>query len=242
MMKKYFIIVVLLIIVVPLTAQKLSIWAFPVTDYIIDADSVTIVQVKLPKGLVIKEKTLGLVRSGFNKPGDSVITVGSGRCRMIKEGYFYFALLKKYLARKPVAGDLLYADITTPEFYSYRIFGAIRHNIIIKSIQDDTIADIIKVLHLKTREDEMQLLTKLKNEVIFTGKVMSEENNNQNMLITEGKFKNQKLFAAMQSISEDDVINFLNYIDVKPEKYAGHTWKFSEIMATWIVGGAPTVN
>ncbi len=70
---------------------------------------------------------------------------------------------------------------------------------------------------------------------------MGEENNNQNMLITEGKFKSQKLFAAMQAVTVADIKDFLGYINVKPGKYAGHAWKFSEIMATWMAAGAPTV-
>lgn len=241
-MKKYFIITAILFAFVQLPAQHLKIIAFPLTDYIIEAnDSVTIVQIKLPPGLSIKEKTYGLIRSLFVNPGDSVITVGSGRCHLIKSDYYYFGLLKKYMPRKPLAGELLYADISTPAFYDGKLFNAIRHNITINSIQGDLIANLNIVMQQKTEDDEMAVLVKLHEDVKFTGKVMNDENNNQNMLITDGVFKNQKLFTAMQAITVADVKNFLQYINARPEKYAGHSWKFSEIMATWMAAGAPTV-
>lgn len=241
-MKKYFIITAILFAFVQLRAQQLKIIAFPITDYIINAgDSVTIVQIKLPPGFSTKEKTYGLIRSLFVNAGDSVITVGSGRCRLIKADYYYYGLLKKYMPRKPVAGDLLYTDVSTPDFYHGKLFDAVRHQITINSVQENLIADLNTVVQLKTSDDELTVLNKLQEDVKFTGKVMGEENNNQNMLITEGKFKSQKLFAAMQTVTVADVKDFLGYINARPEKYAGHAWKFSEIMATWMAAGAPTV-
>ena len=34
---------------------------------------------------------------------------------------------------------------------------------------------------------------------------------------------------------------FLKYIIARPKNYAGNSWKISEIFATWIDGGTPTV-
>ena len=45
----------------------------------------------------------------------------------------------------------------------------------------------------------------------------------------------------MQAVTVPEVENFLKYIAARPAKYAGNTWKFSEIMATWMDAGAPTV-
>lgn len=241
-MKKILIGVATFLFSFTLYAQQLSQIALPITDYIIEAsDSVIIIQVKLSEGLSIKQKTYGLVRSVFNKPGDSVITVGSGRCQLIKSEYYYYGLLKKYMPRKPLPGELLYTDVTVPKFYAGTLFNAIRHGITLNSVQDAAIANLATVLQLKSLDEEMQLLTKLQEDVIFTGKVMHDENNSQDMLITEGRFKAQKLFTAMQTITVADVKYFLEYINIRPEKYAGHTWKFSEIMATWMAAGAPTV-
>lgn len=242
-MKKILIAAVPLLFIWHLNAQQLNQIALPITDYVIEAgDSIIIVQVKLPQELSIKQKTYGLVRSVFNKPGDSVITVGSGRCQLIKGEYYYYGLLKKYMPRKPQPGELLYTDVTVPKFYAGTLFNAIRHSITLNSVQDVVIANLAAALQLKSSDEEMQLLTKLQEDVKFTGKVMHEENNNQDMLITEGKFKTQKLFTAMQAVTIADVKYFLEYMDARPEKYAAHTWKFSEIMATWMVSGAPTVK
>lgn len=242
-MKKILIAVTPLLFLMQVYAQQLNQIAMPVTDYIIEAnDSVIIVQVKLPEGLSIKLKTYGLIRSVFNTPGDSVITVGSGRCQLIKGEYYYYGLLKKYMSRKPLPGELLYTDVSTAPFYAGALFNAVRHSLEINSVQGDLMANLTTTMQLKTSEDEMSLLTKLQDDVKFTGKVMHEENDKQDMVITDGRFKTLKLFAAMQTITVADVKYFLEYINARPEKYAGHTWKFSEIMATWMVSGAPTVK
>lgn len=242
-MKKILITAVPILLTLQIYAQQINQIALPVTDYIVEAgDSVIIVQVKLPAGLSIKQKNFGLIRSVFNNPGDSVITVGSGRCQLIKGEYYYYGLLKKYMPRKPLAGELLYTDVTGPKFYAGTLFNAVRHSLIINSVQGDLIASLNTVMQIKTSEDEMPWLTKLQEDVKFTGKVMHEENDKQDMVIKDGKFKTQKLFTAMQAITVADVTDFLDYINAKPEKYAGHTWKFSEIMATWMVSGATTVK
>jgi hypothetical protein len=62
------------------------------------------------------------------------------------------------------------------------------------------------------------------------------------MVLPDGIFKGKKLFATMQVITDKDVIAFLKYINARPNIYAGGTWKFSEIFATWMAGGTPTVQ
>ena len=242
-MKKYLAAAAFLLFAFQIKAQWTKQIAFPITSYIVEAgDSVTIVQLKLPQGFSIKEKTYGLVRSVFKTTGDSVITVGSGRCSLIKSEYCYYGLLNKYMRRKPVAGDLLYTDVTTPPFYTGYLFDVIRHNITINNVAEKTIADLTIILQVKTADDELPLLTALAEDVKYTGKVMSELNNSQDMMIPEGRFKDQKLFAAMQKITVADVTDFFKYINARPVKYAGNTWKMSEIMATWMVAGAPAVK
>ncbi len=242
-MKKYFIVTIFLIFVLRGSAQQIQIMAFPITDYILNpSDSVTIVQLKLPAGFTIKEKTYGLIRSVFNTAGDSVATVGSGRCHLIKENYYYYGLPKKSLSRKPIAGDLLYTDVTTQVFYKGYLLNVIKHAVTINSIEEKTLANLETVVQLKNEAAELLVLEKIMEDVKYTARVMTQEKDNQDMMITKGTYKNQKLFAAMQAVTVADVKYFLQYIDARPEKYAGHTWKFSEIMATWMVSGAPTVK
>jgi hypothetical protein len=62
------------------------------------------------------------------------------------------------------------------------------------------------------------------------------------MVLPDGIFKGKKLFATMQLITDKDVIAFLKYISARPAIYAGGTWKFSEIFATWMASGTPTVQ
>ena len=57
----------------------------------------------------------------------------------------------------------------------------------------------------------------------------------------EGTFKGEMLYFTMMYIDTIQIIDFLEYINARPELYAGYTWKFSEIFATWLAAGAPKV-
>lgn len=59
--------------------------------------------------------------------------------------------------------------------------------------------------------------------------------------VTEGRFKGKDLFTAMEYVDENDVKSFLRFVKEFPYKYQGVEWKFSEIFATWIIEGSPTV-
>ena len=54
--------------------------------------------------------------------------------------------------------------------------------------------------------------------------------------------KGNRFFAAMQAVTGTEVEKFLKYIHARPEKYAGNSWKFCEIMATWMMAGAPAAG
>lgn len=224
-------------------AQRTKVMSFPITDYIINAgDSVTIVQIQLPKGLSIKDKAYCLIKPVIGITADTAFTVGNGKCYLIKGDYYYFGLFKKSLLRTPVAGDLLYADVMAPAAYEGVLFDAIKHSITLNNVFDSALVNLNAVLQISNEQGEKPYLERLAADIKFTGAEMIKQGAITNEPITKGKFSGQKILNAMQAVSIEDVKDFLRYIYARPEKYAGHTWKISETMATWMVAGAPTVK
>ena len=78
-------------------------------------------------------------------------------------------------------------------------------------------------------------------DIQFTGNAMKKQMPDQNKQIEGGLFKGKKLFEAMETISRKELEEFFKYIVARPERYAGNTWKLSEIVATWMVNKAPQV-
>jgi hypothetical protein len=62
-----------------------------------------------------------------------------------------------------------------------------------------------------------------------------------NVNIQSGKFEGKPVLNVMTASTQQDVIDFFEYMIARPNLYAGHEWKVSEIFATWLTGGAPTV-
>jgi hypothetical protein len=78
-------------------------------------------------------------------------------------------------------------------------------------------------------------------DIQYTGKEMLQQHDGQDRIVATGRFKDKKLFTAMQQITNTDVTDFLDYIIARPRLYAGNDWKIAEVFATWMDGGAPTV-
>lgn len=242
-MKKILIIALLINTAAAVFAQTTKIMGFPITDYITNAgDSVTIVQVKLPQGLAIPEKKLGLLKTIYKSPLDTATTIATGRCQLVKGDYYYFGLQTKNIIKKPKGGELLYTTVTIPaSFYTGIIFNITTHHITLNSVEGTLLADISIAIKITNAADETAIIEKIVADVKFTGKAMSQQGDSQDALITTGKFRDKKVFAAMQAITAADIKDFLEYIAARPTMYAGNTWSVSEITATWMAAGAPTV-
>lgn len=64
---------------------------------------------------------------------------------------------------------------------------------------------------------------------------MLEQNEVQQQTIAGGDFDGMPLFETMQNVTKEDVNNFLKYGGARLAKYAGITWKISDVFATWMV-------
>jgi hypothetical protein len=241
-MKKWLLVFCICIAAFPLLSQNKQVVAFPITDYMVKAnDSLTVVQIKMPPGLSIAEKTPGILKAAYSLTDTTTADLGAGKCQLIKSDYYYFGIFTYNIIRKPKQGDLVYTFVELKNNYTGLLFKMASHNITINSVEENLIIDFITAFNLKDAAAEKPFIDSMVNDVIYTGKAMAQQNNNQDMDITSGRFKGKKLFATMQTITGKDVTDFIKYIIARPKKYAGNTWKFSEIFATWITSGAPTV-
>ncbi|MFZ4058077.1 MAG: hypothetical protein ACOYKE_08045 [Ferruginibacter sp.] len=216
--------------------------AFPITDYILNpSDSIAIVQIKLPTGLAITEKRLGVFKSLWSQEDTSVVMIGYGRCNLIKGDYYYFTINHAKSSRKPTKGDLIYTQIQLPNLYKGVLYGVIEHGIILLDVYEAPMISDVSVLKYMDETIELNNLQKLVDDIQFTGKTMIEQQM-QDVAITEGTYKGENILAFMKNkTTVADVKAFLKYVAARPTKYAGKSWKISEIFATWVVAGAPTV-
>lgn len=224
-----------------LQAQDKTVMAFPITDYIIEKDSVTIVQVVLPEGIEVREKAVGILKKVYTSTDTAVSIVASGRCQLIKGNYLYFGLLKKDIKQQPVAGNLIYVFAEAPGKYAGSLFQVICYGIVLQNVEGIPLATMSNVLALKGREEEMAVIEQLAEDVRYTGTEMAKQGG-ADMPILTGHYKGKSIFAAMQAVTGTEVEKFLKYIHARPEKYAGNSWKFCEIMATWMMAGAPAAG
>lgn len=62
-----------------------------------------------------------------------------------------------------------------------------------------------------------------------------------NIKIKSGKNQDKPVLNTMIACNKKDVTDFLAYMIARPSLYAGQEWKVSEVFATWLSEGVPTV-
>jgi hypothetical protein len=217
--------------------------AFKITDYIRPlTDSSSVVQVYKPVSYpaVIRDKQPGVLYHCYKngtKPDTALI--GWGRCSLIKGDYYYFGIrLKK--DQQPSEGDIIYLKMKIPYRYDGLLLNVMNHSISFTNVYGQNFMKSDAVF-TNTKNDELSMLDSMVNDIKFTGIAMLQQIPDQNQLIKDGLYNGKKLFEAMQDVKRNELELFLKYMIARPKIYAGNTWKISEIMATWMTGGTPTV-
>ena len=217
-------------------------FAFRITDYRVKLnDTVTVVQVTLPDAfpLSIHDKQIGILKHRYVNGTLDTSLIGWGMCHLIKGNYYYFAI-NKYKAEEPEQGDLLYTRCKTPVYYKSLLFDINRHAISMTTVDDNQFYHAANIFQLDQRT-EKELLDSMAADIRFTGALMKKQMPEQNQIIQGGIFHRKKLFDAMGTTTRDELEEFLKYIVARPERYAGNTWKLSEIYATWMINKTPQV-
>lgn len=216
--------------------------AFPITDYMIDLnDSTRLVQLQLPDDLPLKDKQLGIIYGVYNGSKNETVQKGYGRCNLIKGNYYYFSIGNNTSGLALKKGDLLYTFMDKTDIYFGLIPRLASHFIRLQNVYEEPLFDRYSVFNNWSKEDEQKLIDSLVADIKFTGKYFIENNPSIDKPIISGDYKGKKTLYVMTECKQVDVSNFINYIIARPRLYAGKDWKISEIFATWLSEGAPTV-
>jgi hypothetical protein len=216
--------------------------AFPITDYMKDiGDTIKIVQVHLPDGVTIADKQIGLLRGMYRDKHADTALIGAGRCHLIKGDYYYFTINYKKSGVQPREGDLLFTMTAKAPVYYGNIVRLASYYIGLKNVYEEPLYDKIKVFSQWQKDDEETLIDSMVADIHFTGNYFLTNNPDMNVKIKSGKNEGKLVLNTMIACSKKDVNDFLEYMIARPRLYAGHEWKLSEVFATWLSEGAPTV-
>ncbi len=216
--------------------------ALPITDYITPlSDTVKLVQVHFPDNSIIKEKQLGLLKAVYKTSKEDVVEKGVGRCNLIKGEYYYFTIDISKTKLQPEAGDLLYMNLPKPSSYINQLVKVAAHYIELTDVYETPFYDRYSIFNSWTEKEERAVLDSMVKDIVFTGDYFNTNSPENDVLVTSGPYKDKKAFSLMMKSNVKMLADFLDYIIARPALYAGRSWKISEIFATWLTSGAPTV-
>ncbi len=128
--------------------------------------------------------------------------------------------------------------IPTTEYRSI-FFEMLKNAIYMQDVYEEKyFYDMTEILYSDSKDIEQQILEEILADVKTTATAMREQM--ESPAVTDGRFKETDVFLAMDNSTTEDLMSFLRYIQSRPRKYQGITWKSSEIYATWIISGAPS--
>lgn len=216
--------------------------AFPITDYIVElTDSSKVVQVQLPDGHSIQEKQLGLVWGVYNGSKEEAVEKGYGKCHLIKGDYYYFTISNNKSGLPLKKGDLLYVLTEKPDIFAGLIPQIAAHFIRLQDVYETSFFDRYNIFGYWDETMEKQLIDSMVADIRFTGDYFIENNPSIDKPINSGDYKGKNTLYVMAGCQPEDLAKFLDYIIARPRLYAGRDWKVSEVFATWLSEGAPTV-
>lgn len=216
--------------------------AFPITDYIVNLnDSTRLVQIEMPESLTLKDKQFGLLYGVYENTAATAIQKGYGRCQLIKGDYYYFAITNNTSGQPVTKRDLLYTFVEKTTIYQGRLPQLAAHFIRLLDVYENSLYDRYNIFMKWSMEDEKKIIDSIIADIRFTGKYFIKENPSMDILIQKGDYKGRKTLYVMAECQKADVIKFFDYVIARPRNYAGREWKVSEIFATWLSEGAPTV-
>lgn len=230
-----------------LTAQEPSkrLIVLPITDYIVQLnDSISLVQIKLPENskISIKEKTMAVLLHKYNNDsGLDTSIIGYGRCNLIKGLYYYFTI-KPQKNQTIKAGDLLHCSSEVTIKNNGMLADLSLLNIQFKDVYEKPFYALEDPYSFASDNEEGDYYGKMVEDIKFTANNMITQMPENNTIIKEGRYKGNRLFDKMKTITGTDLVYFFSYILARPNKYKGHEWKISEIFATWMFSGSPMAN
>ncbi len=208
-----------------------------------EKDSVKIIYIELPifNAITLKEKTLGAIFKSFENDQNNLDSIiAYGRCNLIKGDKYYFGIHLKG-NNKIENGDIIKFKADAPLGYQGLLYNLSNNDIILKTVDEKLFYNIESVYLIQNDEDERVFIKKMIEDIKYTATAMKKQMPDANQKIKSGEFAGIKLFDAMENATNENLISFLKYVSVRPQKYLCATWKICEIYATWLDGGSPMV-
>ena len=205
-----------------------------VNKYYLIADKPTVVK--------LNPNQTFLLQSAWHKEGDSIVSIGAGTVAKINEGSVELRgtlLPGKKIKKGDMAMFLVPLDVPVKDTLFFKMA---RNDISFTTVDDSIFYERNAMLKAPQTYPTAILLEAMAKDIRYTGKAMTDLNNNQDREIISGIYKGQKLFAMMQKTSANDVLQFISYVYARPDKYKAHVWKISETFATWVVNGTPVIK
>lgn len=218
--------------------------AFPITNYILDLnDSTKLVQLEIPDTAVLKfsNKQIGILWGVYNKKNEDIIQKGYVKCQLVKGNFYYFAVTNIQHEAVIKEGDLIYTFLHKTTIYDGMLPKLAAHFIRLKDVYEKPFYDRYLIFLEWTKEEEQEQIDSMVRDIRFTGKYFIENNPSIDKPIKNGKYAGKQTLTVMTECESADLVDFFNYVLARPRIYAGKEWKISEIFATWLSEGAPTV-
>jgi hypothetical protein len=126
--------------------------------------------------------------------------------------------------------------------YQGKLAGIAAHHITLKDVYENAFYDPFSVLSGWTGADDSSVIDSMIADIRFTGSYFRKNDDSMDILVKTGPYKGRTVLDVMTGCNKSDLACFLEYIKARPLLYAGRSWKISEIFATWVSEGAPTVR
>lgn len=218
--------------------------AFPITDYIIElTDSSKLVQLEMPDTAVVKlnNKQTGILWGVYNARREDAVQKGYVKCHLVKGNYYYFAVTNMQSQSAIKEGDLIYTFLNKTNIYEGILPKLAAHFIRLKDVYEEPFYDRYLIFLKWTQKEEQEQIDSMVRDIRFTGNYFIENNPAIDKPIINGKYAGKKTLSVMTECESADLLTFFDYVLARPAIYAGKEWKISEIFATWLSEGAPTI-
>lgn len=139
---------------------------------------------------------------------------------------------------QPTEGDLVSVTAMVPVRPFRSIFFPLaQHSIQLMSVTEEPIVTFESVMMEDGPLLEADMEARLVADIRYTAAELRDEMDP--VAVNEGSYAGRQLFDVMEAAEVKDLRAFLRYVQLKPRRYMGCTWKVSEVFATWVVSGAP---
>lgn len=223
--------------------QSNDLFAFRITDNIVKQNGNTvIVHIQLNEGGIgIVEGQEGILKPSNQSGVIDTSDLGRGVCSLVNGSTYAFTITLNNGKRLPQKGDLIYTNGSYPTNYKGLVYNLLLNDIYLVHVTGERFYSFAFCV-FGDQAQESSLIDSLVADIKYTGKEMLKKNPDMDRTIQVGPYKYKKLFTAMQEVTAKEVTAFIDYVIMRPLRYAGNNWKISEIFATWMDAGAPNAS